>query len=92
MAQDTSRAAAAANRTKAAASGDTNTNQKILDALATERAGYVQRGLKERVAQVDAQIKHYGGKSSSRNPAIASEMAAEPDEPAEPADAPTDSK
>jgi hypothetical protein len=89
MAGKNTRAEAAADRKAEAESGTQNPHQHMLDALAIEREGYVRRGLKARVAQVDAQIKHYGGKSSSRNPAIASEVAAEP---AEPADAPTDSK
>lgn len=32
-------------------------NQKLIDALVTERNGYVQRGLKDRVAQIDALLK-----------------------------------
>lgn len=33
----------------------------MVEALLRERAGYVQRGEKARVAEVDAQIKIYGG-------------------------------
>lgn len=61
MAAKNIRAAAAADRKAAAESGKSNPNQKILDALAAERQGYVTRGLADRVKQVDAQIKHYGG-------------------------------
>ena len=32
-----------------------------LDALMLERAGYARRGLSDRVAQVDAEIKRLGG-------------------------------
>jgi hypothetical protein len=32
-----------------------------VDALLNERAGYVVRGMKDRVAQVDAEIKRLGG-------------------------------
>ena len=32
----------------------------MVDALVRERQGYVTRGLDDRVAQVDAQLKHYG--------------------------------
>lgn len=32
----------------------------IIEALLAERAGYVQRGLIDRVAQVDEQLAHYG--------------------------------
>lgn len=31
----------------------------VILALKTERGGYVTRGLKDRVKQVDAQLKHY---------------------------------
>lgn len=34
-------------------------SQRAIDALEIERAGYVQRGLPDRVAQVDAQIAYY---------------------------------
>lgn len=36
-----------------------------LRALQEERRGYVNRGLKDRVAQVDAQIKQLGGNVES---------------------------
>lgn len=32
-----------------------------VDALLIERAGYARRGLKDRVAEVDAEIKRLGG-------------------------------
>ena len=32
----------------------------IVQALLEERAGYLARGRMDRVAQVDAQLKHYG--------------------------------
>lgn len=35
-------------------------NQSIVDALLVERAGYVRRGRKDRVAQVDAQLALFG--------------------------------
>ena len=35
-------------------------NQSIIDALLVERAGYVRRGRKDRIAQVDAQLALYG--------------------------------
>jgi hypothetical protein len=61
MARTANRQAAAAERK--AADGKKTQEQKILEALQTERAGYVQRGPKYagRVKQVDAQIKAYGG-------------------------------
>lgn len=37
----------------------------MLEALQIERAGYVLHGKKDRVAQVDAQIKLLGGKPES---------------------------
>lgn len=36
-------------------------DDRMLAALAVEREGYVIRGLKDRVAQVDEQIAYYGG-------------------------------
>lgn len=37
------------------------TNKKsLIDALLTERAGYVQRGLKDRVAQIDTCLRDLG--------------------------------
>jgi len=37
------------------------TNHKsLIDALLTERAGYVQRGLKDRVAQIDTCLRDLG--------------------------------
>lgn len=48
--KDAARARAAALRSNRA---------DILPALHAERAGYVTRGLKDRVAEVDAQIKAY---------------------------------
>lgn len=61
MARNANRQAAAAERK--AADGKKTQEQKILEALQSERAGYVQRGPKYagRVKQVDAQIKAYGG-------------------------------
>lgn len=35
-------------------------NDKMIDALLTERAGYERRGMKDRVAQVDKQLKEFG--------------------------------
>lgn len=35
-------------------------NQSIIDALLVEREGYVLRGRKDRVAQVDAQLALFG--------------------------------
>lgn len=35
-------------------------NQKIIESLLIERAGYVQRGLKDRVKQVDASLRELG--------------------------------
>lgn len=37
------------------------TDDRMVAALLREREGYQRRGLKERVAEVDQQIKHYGG-------------------------------
>ena len=51
---------AAAQERKAAVAAP-HPNQKMLDALAAERAGYVKRGEKERVKLVDKQIAAYGG-------------------------------
>ncbi len=43
---------------------------QVVQALLTERQGYVQRGLDGRVAQVDEQIRARGGKPpASRKPA-----------------------
>ena len=40
------------------------TKQKsLIDALLTERAGYVQRGLKDRVVQIDAYLRDLGHES-----------------------------
>ena len=37
------------------------TNQKsLIDALLTERAGYVKRGLKDRVVQIDTYLRDLG--------------------------------
>ena len=38
----------------------------IIASLLNERAGYVQRGLKDRVSQVDAQLTALGHKSAPR--------------------------
>lgn len=38
-------------------------NSSLIDALLTERAGYVQRGLKDRVAQIDACLRDLGYES-----------------------------
>jgi len=35
-------------------------HSSLIDALLTERAGYVQRGLKDRVAQIDACLRDLG--------------------------------
>lgn len=35
-------------------------NENMIAALKRERAGYVARGLEERVAEVDEQLAHYG--------------------------------
>ena len=35
-------------------------NKSLIDALLTERAGYVQRGLKDRVAQIDTCLRDLG--------------------------------
>jgi hypothetical protein len=54
----------AARKRSAAASGDSPVDPKTkqwLDALAAERAGYERRGLTDRIAQVDEQIKRAGG-------------------------------
>ena len=48
----------AADARAAALAGD---RQRIVAALNEERRGYVQRGLTDRVAEVDAQIVAYGG-------------------------------
>lgn len=80
MAAKNTRAAAAADRKADAESGKQNPNKKILDALAAERQGYVTRGLADRVKQVDAQIKHYGGTpptGRSSTPSDADKAAAE---------------
>lgn len=50
---------------------------QLLAALAEERRGYVARGLTERVAQVDEQIKAHGGKP----PAAKASAPAAPDAP-----------
>lgn len=60
---------------RAAAQG-ANPNAEILAALQSERQGYVTRGLHDRVAQVDAQIKHYGGTPPKGDPAEAEAKAA----------------
>jgi len=65
----TTKAAAAVDRKAAAEGGKKDPNQQLLDALKSEREGYVTRGLGERVKQVDAQIKHYGGGASTSRPA-----------------------
>lgn len=38
----------------------------MITSLLNERAGYVQRGLKDRVSQVDAQLAALGHKSAPR--------------------------
>jgi hypothetical protein len=45
--------------TKAGDSGLTAMERAYMDALQRERAGYEQRGLKDRMAQVDAELKRY---------------------------------
>jgi hypothetical protein len=39
---------------------DEMSNDRIIAGLLRERAGYQQRGLHDRVRQVDEQLKHYG--------------------------------
>lgn len=41
-------------------------NEEIVAALHRERAGYVQRGLKDRVAEVDAELKRLGDKPAAK--------------------------
>ncbi|MFK0155377.1 hypothetical protein ACIQVK_25290 [Streptomyces sp. NPDC090493] len=43
-------------------SDEPETQDTMIAALLREREGYVQRGLKDRVAQVDEQLKHRGYK------------------------------
>ncbi len=71
--------AAAAQERKAAAESNepTPADQKMLEALLAERAGYVTRGLPKRVSQVDAQIKAYGGTPPKASPSTAEKKAAE---------------
>lgn len=38
-------------------------NKSLIDGLLIERAGYVQRGLKDRVAQIDAYLRDLGHES-----------------------------
>lgn len=45
-------------------------NQSIVDALLVERAGYVRRGRKDRVAQVDAQLALFGIAVDSSAPSV----------------------
>jgi hypothetical protein len=40
-------------------------NKHIIESLLIERAGYVQRGLKDRVAAVDASLRDAGYKAES---------------------------
>jgi hypothetical protein len=40
-------------------------NKHIIESLLVERAGYVQRGLKDRVASVDAALRDAGYKAES---------------------------
>ena len=40
-------------------------NDQLIEALLIERAGYVQRGLKDRVRQVDEQLHLAGYKSAA---------------------------
>jgi len=40
-------------------------NKHIIESLLIERAGYVQRGLKDRVADVDAALRDAGYKAES---------------------------
>lgn len=62
MAEPTSRAAAAKARKAAAEQpADTPRDDAMIAALLAERGGYVHRGLTDRVAAVDAQIRAYGG-------------------------------
>ncbi|GEL95360.1 hypothetical protein [Cellulomonas composti] len=56
----TSDQSAAAEKRKAAAEGAIDSRAaQYIEALKIERAGYVVRGLEDRVAQVDAAIKHW---------------------------------
>lgn len=41
----------------------------MVAALLRERAGYVQRGLKDRVAAVDAELERHGHKPPAETPA-----------------------
>lgn len=41
-------------------------NNHIIESLLIERAGYVQRGLKDRVAQVDQALRDAGYKSAPK--------------------------
>lgn len=49
-------------------------NSQLIEALLTERAGYVARGLKDRVKQVDDALAHAGYKTS-----VVETAAVEPD-------------
>lgn len=55
--------AAAAGRRAAAAETEAadDPRSRMVDSLLVERRGYVTRGKPDRVAQVDEQIRHYGG-------------------------------
>jgi hypothetical protein len=44
------------------------TDDKRVAALLREREGLVQRGLDERIAQVDAEIRSYGGEPPADEP------------------------
>lgn len=57
MAQETPDQAAARMRREASEKAQ---RDGMVDALVRERQGYVTRGLDERVAQVDEQLRHYG--------------------------------
>ncbi len=70
----TTKAAAAVDRKAAAESGKKDPNQQLLDALKFERAGYVTRKLTDRVKQVDAQIKQYGGAAPTTRTAPAQQV------------------
>ena len=59
---------AAAKRAAAiAATGQQPPSGTMLDALVLERRGYVQRGLDDRVRQVDEQIRLHGGTPPAGN-------------------------
>lgn len=95
MARNANRQAAAERK---AANGKKTHDQKVIEALQFERAGYVTRGLTKRVTLVDAQIKAYGGRAPASTPAGDDAQVAgtagreEPEETVDAENAATDSK